>query len=93
MAEMAGITAQAQTANGKGSIYEALGYIDKVNWMLALIDDITDHTEEIHLEGDAVLGFKQTLLDARDGLKAARNALEPIVHRVPHLDRARASAD
>ena len=93
MAEHETTSTTAQTANGKGSIYEALGHIDKVSWMLALIDDITDHTEEIHLEGDAVLGFKQTMLDARDGLKAARNALEPIVHRVPHLDRARAGAD
>ena len=87
MAETAVITAKAQTANDKGIVAEALGRIDKVRWLLALLDDITDHANEIHLEGDAVTGFKQAMLDARNELQNAREALEQIVYSVPRLSR------
>ena len=87
MAGTAVITAKAQTANDKGIVAEALGRIDKVRWMLALLDDVTDHAEEIHLEGDAVIGFKQAMLDARNELQNAREALEHICYAVPRLSR------
>lgn len=82
------ITAKAQTANDKGIVAEALGRIDKVRWMLALLDDVTDHAEEIHLEGDAIIGLKQAMLDARNELQNAREALEHICYAVPRLSRA-----
>lgn len=91
MAGTAVITAKAQTANDKGIVAEALGRIDKVRWMLALLDDVTDHAEEIHLEGDAVIGFKQAMLDARNELQNAREALEHICYAVPRLSRASGS--
>ncbi|MBQ1539159.1 MAG: hypothetical protein IIZ58_01385 [Desulfovibrio sp.] len=93
MAGTAVITAKAQTANDKGIVAEALGRIDKVRWMLALLDDITDYAGEVHLEGDSVIGLKQALLDARNELQEARETLEHIVYSVPRLDRARAGAD
>ncbi len=93
MAENTTITAKPSTANDKGIVAEALGRIDKVRWMLALLDDVTDHAEEIHLEGDAVIGFKQAMLDARNELQGARETLEHIVYSVPRLNRAMAGAD
>ena len=93
MAEQEATSTTAQTANGKGIVSEALNSIDQARWMLALIDDITDHAEEIHLEGDAVIGFKQAMLNARTELQNARATLEQIAYSVPRLDRARAGAD
>lgn len=78
-------TAPAQTASDKGIVAEALGRIDKVRWMLALLDDITDYAGEVHLEGDSVIGLKQAMLDARNELQEARETLEKIVYSVPHL--------
>lgn len=92
MAEHEATATTAQTANDRGTVSGALNSIDQARWMLALIDDITDHTEEIHLEGDAVIGFKQAMLNARTELQNARAKLEQIAYSVPRLDRTRARA-
>lgn len=88
MTDNATTTATTQTASDKGIVSEAIGRIDKVRWLLALLDDVTDHAEEIHLEGDAVIGFKQAMLDARNELQDARESLEQICYSVPRLSRA-----
>ena len=87
-------TATARTeAEQRASVNEALGHIDRVRCFLALLDDVTDDADGISLTSDAMLGFKQAMIDARDRLLAAREALERIAYAPPKLDRARAGAD
>lgn len=94
MAESTTTTANARTeADHKAIVRTALGRIDRVRYLLALFSDITDDAEEIHLAGEAVYGFKQSLLDAVNGLQDAREALEQVVCTPPKLDRARAEAN
>ena len=87
MADNATTMATAQTASDKGIVSEALGCIDKVRWLLALLDDITDNADEIHLERAAVFGLKQAVRDSRNELQNAREALEHICYAVPRLSR------
>ena len=89
MADNATTTATVQTASDKGIVSEAIGRIDKVRWLLALLDDVTDNADEIHLEGDAIFGFKQAMRDARNELQDAREALEQIAYRAPQLSEVK----
>ena len=76
-------------AGHDAGIRTALARIDRVRCLLAMLSDITDEAEGIHLTGEAVLGFKQALLDAVNGLMDAREALEPAFCAPVRLDRAR----
>lgn len=86
-------TATGATEAQKHSIHTALGSIDKARFLVALLDDATDHADEIHLEGDGMYGFKHAMLEIRDELQEARKALEEIVYRVPQIGTARGSID
>ena len=77
------------TAGHDAGIRTALERIDRVRCLLAMLSDITDEAEGIHLTGEAVLGFKQALLDAVNGLMDAREALGPASCSPVRLDRAR----
>ena len=94
---MAGNSTTTATARAevdqRASINEALDHIDRARCFLALLDDLTDEAEEVTLASDSMLGFKHAMLETRDRLFAAREALERIVYRAPKLDRARAGAD
>lgn len=94
---MAGNTTTTATArtevDHKAIVFTAFGHIDRARYLLAMLSDITDSTEEIHLTDEAVLGFKQALLDTVDGLQNAREVLEQIVYTPKKLYRTRAGAD
>ena len=75
------------TAGHEACIRTALARIDRVRCLLAMLSDITDEAEGIHLTGEAVLGFKQALLDAVNGLQDAREALGPASCAPVKLDR------
>lgn len=77
------------TAGHEAGVRTALERIDRVRYLLALLSDITDEADGIHLTGASLFGLKQALLDAVDGLQGAREALEPVVYAPPKLDRAR----
>ncbi len=94
MARNTTITAGAGAeADYKAIVRTALGHIDRVRCLLAMLSDITASAEEIHMTDEAVFGFKQALLDTVDGLQDARETLERIAYTPPKLDRARAGAD
>lgn len=76
-------------AGRDAGIRTALGRIDRVRCLLALLDDATDSAEEIRLSGEAVIGLKQALRDARASLQDAREALEGVAYAPLVLDRAR----
>lgn len=73
-------------------IRTALERIDRVRCLLAMLSDITDAADEIHMTDEALLGFKQCLLDAVNGLMDAREALGPASCAPVKLDRARTGA-
>ena len=77
------------TAGHDAGIRTALARIDRVRCLLAMLSDITDEAEGVHLTGEAVLGFKQTLIDAVNGLQDAREALGPASCSPVRHDRAR----
>ena len=79
----------AMASGHEAGIRTALARIDRVRCLLAMLSDITDEAEGIHLTGEAVLGFKQALLDAVNGLMDAREALGPASCSLVKLDRAR----
>ena len=80
------------TAGHDAGIRTALARIDRVRCLLAMLSDITDEAEGIHMTGEAVIGFKQALLDAVEGLQGAREALEHEAYIPVKLDRARTAS-
>ena len=79
-------------AGHEDNIRTALERIDRVRCLLAMLSDITDDADEIHMSGEAVLGLKQALIDAVKGLQDAREALGPASCAPVKLDRARTGA-
>ncbi len=73
-------SATQKKQSNRQTVLGVLVDISEANQLLALLDDITDYAEEIHLEGDSVVGFKHSIYTARTKLDDARETLSSIAH-------------
>lgn len=75
-------TAAAQTASKdlNGKIYEALDQLDRTRTLISFFDHATNHSEELHIDGDGFAGFKWFMLNAVDSLQKASEVLHSIVN-------------
>ena len=75
-------TATAQTASDalNGKIYEALDQLDRTRTLIAFFDHATNHAEELHIDGDGMVGFKWFMLNAVESLQKASEVLHSIVN-------------
>ena len=79
MAELAGITAKAQTANEDmlDAIGRAFPMIDEPLKRIALLNSMLAGARSLHLEGAGFDGFEEMLYDIEDCLAHAVHALNP----------------
>ncbi len=85
-------TARAEVDH-KAIVLRAFDHIDRTRYALAMLSDLTDGSESIHLTDEAIFGFKQLLFDAVDELHSARETLEQITYAPQKLYREKAGAD